>query len=431
MMRSLLSLSDWLVTPHPRITDLEKIQRSRLLSTILLVQMLVITLIIMLVLKADPVDINEPTVQGAILIVGLSVVMYIANRLGYTSTAAFGYFLLFVAVFIYIPFYSGENPAFLAFLVIPLIFIAIFFSIKRTTLASIGILALVGILLSFMDPSPGNLPYWNLRNMWYFLMLATGLILTFMQHLGNLEEIRRRELKRINEQLEQKVAELERFAYTVSHELKNPLITIKGYLGSVEKDLQDKKFERAQNDLLRISNASDKLHDTISDLLELSRIGRIVYPPEAVDLVKLTQDVLETVQGRIQARNITVSIFPDLPMVYGDRIRLREVYENLIDNAAKYMGDQSEPLIEVGVRKDPEITLFVKDNGAGIDSNYHSRIFGLFEKLDSKSEGTGIGLALVKRIVETHDGKIWVESEGLGKGSTFCFTIPDNRKQGS
>jgi len=262
-------------------------------------------------------------------------------------------------------------------------------------------------------------------------MLATGLILTFMQHLGNLEEIRRRELKRINEQLEQKVAELERFAYTVSHELKNPLITIKGYLGSVEKDLQDKKFERAQNDLLRISNASDKLHDTISDLLELSRIGRIVYPPEAVDLVKLTQDVLETVQGRIQARNITVSIFPDLPMVYGDRIRLREVYENLIDNAAKYMGDQSEPLIEVGVRKDPEITLFVKDNGAGIDSNYHSRIFGLFEKLDSKSEGTGIGLALVKRIVETHDGKIWVESEGLGKGSTFCFTIPDNRKQGS
>jgi len=431
MKSSYNSLLNWFLNPHPRVTDPEKIQRSRLLSTILLVQMLVITLIIMLVLKADPVDINEPTVQGAILIVGLSVVLYIANRLGYTSIAAFGYFLLFVAVFIYIPFYSGENPAFLAFLVIPLIFIAIFFSIKRTTLASIGILALVGILLSFMDPSPGNLPYWNLRNMWYFLMLATGLILTFMQHLGNLEEIRRRELKRINEQLEQKVAELERFAYTVSHELKNPLITIKGYLGSVEKDLQDKKFERAQNDLLRISNASDKLHDTISDLLELSRIGRIVYPPEAVDLVKLTQDVLETVQGRIQARNITVSIFPDLPMVYGDRIRLREVYENLIDNAAKYMGDQSEPLIEVGVRKDPEITLFVKDNGAGIDSNYHSRIFGLFEKLDSKSEGTGIGLALVKRIVETHDGKIWVESEGLGKGSTFCFTIPDNRKQGS
>jgi len=421
------SLLNWFLNPHPRVTDPEKIQRSRLLSTLLLVQMLVVTLIIILVLIADPIDIHEPTVQGAILMVGLSVGMYIASRIGYTSVAAFAYFLLFVAVFIYIPFYSGENPAFLAFLVIPLIFIAIFFSIKQTTMASIGILAVVGILLSFMDPSPENLPYWNLRNMWYFLMLATGLILTFMRHLGNLEEIRRRELKRINEQLEQKVAELERFAYTVSHELKTPVITIKGYLGSVEKDLQDKEFERAQKDLLRISNASDKLHDTISDLLELSRIGRIVNPPEEVDLVKLTQAALETVQGRIQARNITINIAPDLPVVYGDRMRLREVYENLIDNAAKYMGDQSEPMIEVGVRKDPEITLFVKDNGAGIDSKYHSRIFGLFEKLDSKSEGTGIGLALVKRIVETHGGKIWVESEGLGKGSTFCFTIPDGR----
>jgi len=260
-------------------------------------------------------------------------------------------------------------------------------------------------------------------------MLATGLILTFMQHLGNLEEIRRRELKRINEQLEQKVAELERFAYTVSHELKNPVITIKGYLGSVEKDLQDKKFDRAQNDLLRISNASDKLHDTISDLLELSRIGRIVNPPEEVDLVKLTQDALEMVDAHIRSKNVTVHISPDLPIVYGDRLRLREVLENLIANAAKYMGNQPDPMIEIGTWNDAgKPIIFVKDNGIGIESKYHTRIFDLFEKLDPTVEGTGIGLALVKRIVETHGGKIWVESNGLGKGSTFYFTIPDGRK---
>jgi len=431
MMQSLLSLSDWLVTPHPRVTDLEKIQRSRLLSTILLVQMLVIALIIILVINADPNDINEPTVQGAILMVGSSVVMYIANRLGYTSIAALGYSLMFVAIFIYIPFYSGENPAFLAFLIIPIVFIALFFSIKWTTMASIGVLTLVGILLLFMDSSPENLPYWNLRNMWYFLMLATSLILTFMRHLGNLEEIRQMELRRINEQLEQKVAELERFAYTVSHELKNPVITIKNYLGSVGKDLQDKKFERAQKDLLRISNASDKLHDTISDLLELSRVGRVINPPVEVDAVRLIRDALDNLDERLRPKNITLQISPAFPNLYGDRTRLREVFENLIENAAKYIGEQANPQIEIGTRTEKnEQIIFVKDNGIGIEERYHTRIFALFEKLNPSIDGTGIGLALVKRIVEVHGGRVWVESEGLGKGSTFCFAIPDSRQRG-
>jgi PAS domain S-box-containing protein len=226
-------------------------------------------------------------------------------------------------------------------------------------------------------------------------------------------------------ELEAKNAELERFNYTVSHELKSPIVTIKGFLGSIAKDIHDGKYERAQKDLLRISTAADKMHDTLSGLLELSRIGRIANPPEEVNLVQLAHEALETAHGRIQARNVTVRIAPDLPTISGDRIRLREIYENLIDNAAKYMGDQPAPLIEIGVRNDEhEIVYFVKDNGIGIDKKYHKRIFGLFDKLDATSEGTGIGLALIKRIIETHGGKIWVESEGLGKGSTFCFTIP-------
>jgi len=417
-----------LLRPRAGITNPEKIQRSKLLSTILLVQTLVILFIIGLVLRADPTDINEPTVQGAILMTGISVVLYIVNRLGYTSVAAVGYFLPFAAIFIYIPFYSGENPAFLAFLMIPLIFIAIFFSIERTTIASIGILIIVGTLLSFMDHSQENLHYWNLRNMWYFLMLATGLILTFMRHLANLEQIRQAELKRINEQLEYKVAELERFTYTVSHELKNPVVTIKGYLGSIEKDLQEKKLERAQKDLLRVSNASEKLHDTISDLLELSRVGLIVNQLEEFELSTLIQEIIENINDSIQSQNVVVNVSPNLPVIYGDRTRLREVFENLISNAAKYIGNQKSPHIQVGMREEKEPVFFIKDNGMGIEPRYHTKIFGLFEKLDPTSEGTGIGLALIKRILETHGGKIWVESEGLGKGSTFCFTIPDGRK---
>ena len=223
-------------------------------------------------------------------------------------------------------------------------------------------------------------------------------------------------------------AELERFNYTVSHELKSPVVTIKGFLGSIATDLQNEKYERAQKDILRVSSATDKLHDTLSNLLELARIGYTTNPPEEIDLVQLAHAALETVHNRIQTGNITVHISPDLPKVYGDHILLREVFENLIDNAAKYSDDQLNLAIEIGTRqKKNEPIIFVKDNGMGIDPRYHDRVFHLFEKLNPTSEGTGVGLALVKRIIETHGGKIWVESEGLGKGSTFCFTIPDRR----
>ena len=111
-------------------------------------------------------------------------------------------------------------------------------------------------------------------------------------------------------------------------------------------------------------------------------------------------------------------------MVFGDRLRLMQVYQNLIANAVKYMGPQGSPRIEVGVRGEaPERTLYVRDNGIGIDPRYHDKVFGLFERLDAADEGTGIGLALVKRIVEMHGGQVWVESEGAGRGSTFCFTL--------
>jgi len=236
------------------------------------------------------------------------------------------------------------------------------------------------------------------------------------------------EREKLITQLEVNNAELERFTYTVSHDLRSPLVTIKGFLGMLNKDMQDARPERIQNDMQRIANATDKMDALLSELLELSRIGRIINPSEEIDLVQLTREALESVHGRLQTHNVTVHIAPDLPIVYGDRIRLREVYENLLDNAAKYFGNQSAPLIEIGNRKaEHEIIYFVKDNGMGIDAQYHKRIFGLFDKLDATSEGTGIGLALVKRIIETHGGKIWVESEGLGKGSTFCFTIPDTR----
>jgi signal transduction histidine kinase len=233
------------------------------------------------------------------------------------------------------------------------------------------------------------------------------------------------ELEKRIEELANRNAELERFTYTVSHDLRSPIITVKGFVGMLNKDIREGRKDRIRNDMQRISNAADKMDALLSDLLELSRIGRLINPPEEIDLVELTYETLETVDGRLRAKNITTHVSPGLPTIYADRVRMSEVLENLLDNAAKYMGDQPNPLIEIGSRIDNnEQVIYVKDNGMGIEPQYQEKIFGLFEKLDSTSDGTGIGLALIKRIIEVHGGKIWVESDGPGKGSTFCFTIP-------
>jgi signal transduction histidine kinase len=424
MFRFFGPLAHWLFAPHPRVTNPEKLQRSWLLSAILFVLVLLGTIILLVVINHDPEDIYAPEVRGAFVILGISAVMYVLNRLGYNRYAAAGFILPFVAIFTYIAFSSSGKAIFLAFLFLPILLTALFFTLQWTMAIATSILVLIFVLLSFQDQVSDTSPYWSLRNMWFFLILSTGLLLTFMWHLRNLEEIRQQELRVVNEQLERQVAELEQFAYTVSHELRTPLVTIMGFMGSIEKDLQEGEYAKAQKDFPRVTRATKNMHNTLSELLELSRIGRIINPTEELDIHEIIREALDIVSARIRSRNIHVEVASPLPTVYGDRPRLREVFENLIDNAAKYSSNQSAPLIEIGYRNGKEPVFFVKDNGIGIEPQYHSRIFRLFEKLDSTSEGTGVGLTLVKRIIETHGGRIWVESEGPGKGTAFCFTLP-------
>jgi signal transduction histidine kinase len=234
------------------------------------------------------------------------------------------------------------------------------------------------------------------------------------------------EREKLIAELEAKNAELERFTYTVSHDLKAPLITMRGFLGLLEKDAQAGDAEQMQADMRRVVEATDKMQRLLNELLELSRIGRITNLPGAVPFETIAHEAIELVHGQLEAHRVQVDVTPDLPTVYGDRARLVEVVQNLVDNAAKFMGDQAEPQITIGQQgtdRDGKPILFVRDNGLGIDPQYHDRIFGLFDKLDPRSEGTGIGLALIKRIVEVHGGRIWIESE-TGKGSTFLFTLP-------
>ena len=233
------------------------------------------------------------------------------------------------------------------------------------------------------------------------------------------------ERERLITELEARSAEMERFTYTVSHDLKSPLITIQGFLGLLEKDAIAGNIAQMQMDVTYIRAAASTMQRLLNELLELSRIGRVVNPLTEVALSELAQEAVTLVSGQITARGVQVHIAPDLPVVVGDRPRLLEVLQNLLDNAVKFMGAQPQPHIDFGMRREAEETVcYVRDNGIGIAPRYHDKVFGLFERLDGSSDGTGIGLTLVKRIIEVHGGRIWVESAGEGHGSTFCFTLP-------
>ncbi|MCP4655953.1 MAG: HAMP domain-containing protein, partial [bacterium] len=238
---------------------------------------------------------------------------------------------------------------------------------------------------------------------------------------------RDREREELIAELEAKNAELERFTYTVSHDLKNPLVTIRGFLGLLAKDAASGDAGRMRGDIEQIRNATETMHRLLEELLELSRIGRIANPSERLHLRDLAREAVDLLQGVIRERKIHVEIAAaaDMPSVLVDRPRLREVLQNLIENAVKFMGEQPRPRIDVAIRRNGyELICSVRDNGRGIDTRYHEKIFGLFERLDPRTDGTGVGLALVKRIVEFHGGRVWVDSEGPGRGSTFYFTLP-------
>jgi len=226
-------------------------------------------------------------------------------------------------------------------------------------------------------------------------------------------------------ELEAKNAELESFSYTVSHDLKSPLFTLRGFLGYMERDVTAGNQERLRADIARIADAADKMRRLLDDLLELSRIGRFVNPPQDVAFDVIAHEAVELVRGGLDSRGVAVRIAAGLPVVRGDRSRLVQAVQNLVDNAAKFMGEQKHPQIDIGLRDGGALpTFFVRDNGVGILPRHQERVFRLFDKLDAASDGTGVGLALVRRIVELHGGRVWVESPGDGGGATFFFTLP-------
>lgn len=232
------------------------------------------------------------------------------------------------------------------------------------------------------------------------------------------------EREKLITELEAKNTELERFTYTVSHDLKSPLVTITGFLSYLEKDARSGNFESFNKDIDRIKHAVQKMQDLLKDLLELSRIGRIMNDPVEIHFSEIVKEALAILEGQIAPKHIVIEFVDNGQTIRGDNIRLIEAIQNIIDNAIKFMGPQPNPRINIGSLMDAQgkPIFFVQDNGIGIEPQYRERIFGLFNKLDANSQGSGVGLTIVKRIIEVHGGKIWVESIP-GKGSTFYFTL--------
>lgn len=257
---------------------------------------------------------------------------------------------------------------------------------------------------------------------------ASGRVLRSLGMVLDITDLKAAEerLRRVSEELRQRNEELERFIYSVSHDLKSPLVTFKTFLGFLRQDQRAGSRENMEKDMDFMASAADKMERLLDDLLEMSRIGHLDKGPIRIELRDLLNEALVAVAGPIAERGVEVRIeVPEL-CLYGDRLRLARLWQNLIDNAVKYLGDQAAPRVELGVEDVAgERIFFIRDNGLGIDPRHQRKVFGLFEKVNPKSPGSGLGLALAKRIVELYHGRIWVESAGPGRGTCLRFTLPD------
>jgi signal transduction histidine kinase len=288
------------------------------------------------------------------------------------------------------------------------------------------------VVLTVTQGRPGTGDWADVFNVSIMLSVsAVAVYLLLRDVIGAAAEARTKErrLAQAYDELEARNAELERFTYVVSHDLKSPLVTIRGFLDYVEKDARSGDVERLEEDTERIRVASDRMGRLLDDLLELSRTGTLTRQHEEVPFGDVVREARALVEGRLGSRRVSLEVGEEAArrIVRGDRGRLVELVQNLLDNAAKFAGDQPDPRIVIEAREAPGGSgpiFSVSDNGRGIDPAHHDSVFDLFQQLDPREEGTGLGLALGRRIVETHGGRLWVESEGPGRGSTFYFTLP-------
>jgi PAS domain S-box-containing protein len=234
--------------------------------------------------------------------------------------------------------------------------------------------------------------------------------------------------KTFSDEVERSNADLQQFAYVASHDLQEPLRMVMSYVALLNKKYGDQLNDEAKMYMANVTEGAERMRQLISELLQYSRTDSQGKEFANVDMDHVANVVINTMHVAIYESKAVLSVQP-LPTLWGDEAQLAQVLLNLISNAVKFRG-QEPPRVEISaMERAKEWIISVKDNGIGIDPAYHDRIFNMFQRLHSRDEysGTGIGLAISKKIVERHGGRIWVESE-LGKGASFFFTIPKRTK---
>ena len=228
--------------------------------------------------------------------------------------------------------------------------------------------------------------------------------------------------ERLLSRLDAKNKELESFVFTISHDLKAPLVSMSGFSSLLKKEFQDPLGKEGKRYLDRIQANLIHMNDLLTHLLDLSRIGRVVGPIEEIDVTALLMEIQNEQALRLKEIGAEFVVQEPLPIIRADRTRIRQVFANLIDNAIKFKSEERLLRIEVGCQKEEFYRFYVADNGIGIPLECQEQIFGPFRQLDEKAEGVGMGLCLIRKIVEHHGGRIWMESKE-GEGSTFYFTL--------
>ena len=249
----------------------------------------------------------------------------------------------------------------------------------------------------------------------------------FSNTIGNLMERAENEQRMNNliHELEIKNSELESFTYTVSHDLKSPLITITGFAGALKEDLELQNKEGIEDDLEEIQQAAEKMKMLLDELLSLSRIGRIKNTSQTMSFSSLVKEILSLYEAQLKEKLLEVQVDENLPNVYGDKVRLLELIQNLVENSIKYARTENGMLeIFQKVDKTGKQIICFKDNGIGIPEKFHRKVFDLFEKLDPRTDGSGIGLAIVKRVVDVHNGEVWIETPEDGVGTIVSVYLP-------
>lgn len=232
-------------------------------------------------------------------------------------------------------------------------------------------------------------------------------------------------LKKRTEELEESNQELESFSYSISHDLRAPLRSINGYSQILKEDYEEKLDEEGVRILNVISESARKMGELIDDILAFSRLGRKEIVKKELDMEMLAASVSNDIKSSYGVSNEIEINITDLPPAYGDISLVNQVLQNLIENAVKYSSDEDKISVEIGAVNEPDGQLYyISDNGVGFNMKYHDKIFGVFQRLhtDSDFKGTGVGLAIVKRIIQKHGGRIWAESKP-GEGSTFYFKL--------